>query len=200
MHARRHGLGIVVVDDAVGDQLVQIADQHALVMSGMLRRRMCQCLVLCQPDGHGRGMDAIVHVLALLIVGPLVGVELAVAVFLNPALGRLPDEAFAQARSDSGRVLGKVMPFWYVAALVVLIVAAVLLRADWLFITAALTMALVVVATVTLMVPINNRIGRWSEGADVDRGLARQWDRLHWRRVALLVVVFGLVVVAVAEV
>ncbi|KUI45005.1 hypothetical protein AU197_12145 [Mycobacterium sp. IS-1590] len=145
-------------------------------------------------------MDAIVHVLALLIVGPLVGVELAVAVFLNPALGRLPDEAFAQARSDSGRVLGKVMPFWYVAALVVLIVAAVLLRADWLFITAALTMALVVVATVTLMVPINNRIGRWSEGADVDRGLARQWDRLHWRRVALLVVVFGLVVVAVAEV
>ncbi|MCV7025845.1 DUF1772 domain-containing protein [Mycolicibacterium novocastrense] len=145
-------------------------------------------------------MDAIVHVLALLIVGPLVGVELAVAVFLNPVLGRLPDEAFAQARSDSGRVLGKVMPFWYAAALVVLIAAAVLLRTDWLFITAALTMALAVVATVALMVPINNRIGRWSSGADVDRGLARQWDRLHWRRVALLVVVFGLAVVAVAGV
>ncbi|KUI48216.1 hypothetical protein AU198_19610 [Mycobacterium sp. GA-1199] len=145
-------------------------------------------------------MDAIVHVLALLIVGPLVGVELAVAVFLNPMLGRLPDEAFAQARSDSGRVLGTVMPFWYAAALVVLIAAAVLLRTDWLFITAALTMALAVVATVALMVPINNRIGRWSSGADVDRGLARQWDRLHWRRVALLVVVFGLVVVAVAGV
>ncbi|GAT11048.1 uncharacterized protein RMCN_4181 [Mycolicibacterium novocastrense] len=140
------------------------------------------------------------HVLALLIVGPLVGVELAVAVFLNPVLGRLPDEAFAQARSDSGRVLGKVMPFWYAAALVVLIAAAVLLRTDWLFITAALTMALAVVATVALMVPINNRIGRWSSGADVDRGLARQWDRLHWRRVALLVVVFGLAVVAVAGV
>lgn len=143
-------------------------------------------------------MDAIVHVLTLLIVGPLVGVELAVAVFLNPVLGRLPDEPFAQARSDSGRVLGKVMPFWYAAALVVLIAAAVLLRTDWLFITAALTMALAVVATVALMVPINNRIGRWSSGADADRGLARQWDRLHWRRVALLVVVFGLAVVAVA--
>ncbi|UUO01277.1 DUF1772 domain-containing protein [Mycolicibacterium novocastrense] len=145
-------------------------------------------------------MDGIVHVLTLLIVGPLVGVELAVAVFLNPALGRLPDDAFAQARSDSGRVLGKVMPLWYFAALVVLIAAAVLSRVDWLFITAALTMALAVAATVALMVPINNRIGRWSSGADVDRGLARQWDRLHWRRVALLVVVFGLVVAAVAGV
>lgn len=145
-------------------------------------------------------MEAVVGVLALLIVGPLVGVELAVAVFLNPVLGRLPDGAFAQARGDSGRVLGKAMPFWYAAALVVLIVAAVLLRVDWLFITAALTMALAVVATVALMVPINNRIGRWSGGADVDRGLARQWDRLHWRRVGLLVVVFGLVVAAVAAV
>ncbi|VEG45183.1 protein of uncharacterised function (DUF1772) [Mycolicibacterium flavescens] len=145
-------------------------------------------------------MEPIIGVLALLIVGPLVGVELAVAVFLNPVLGRLPDGAFAQARSDSGRVLGTVMPFWYAGALVVLIVAAVLLRVDWLFITAALTMALAVVATVALMVPINNRIGRWSGGADADRGLARQWDRLHWRRVGLLVVVFGLAVAALAGV
>ncbi|MCV7281840.1 DUF1772 domain-containing protein [Mycolicibacterium flavescens] len=145
-------------------------------------------------------MEATVAVLALLIVGPMVGVEIAVAAFLNPVLGRLPDEAFAQARSDSGRVLGKVMPFWYAAALVVLIAAAVLLRADWFFVTAALAMAVVVIATVTLMVPINNRIGRWTSGADVDRGLARQWDRLHWRRVGLLVAVFGLLVVGLVVV
>lgn len=143
-------------------------------------------------------METTVEVLALLIIGPLLGVEIAVAAFLNPVLGRLPDGAFAQARSDSARLLGKVMPFWYAAALAVLIAAAILLRADWLFITGALAMALAVVATLTLLVPINNRIGRWAEAADVDRGQARLWDRLHRRRVALLVAVFGLVVAAAA--
>ncbi|PBA03757.1 hypothetical protein CKJ73_24500 [Mycobacterium avium] len=71
------------------------------------------------------------------------------------------------------------MPFWYIATLVVL-------------------MALVVLLAVTLMVPINNRIGRWSEAADVSRDLARRWDRLHWLRVVILVVLFALLVVAVA--
>jgi Domain of unknown function (DUF1772) len=129
-------------------------------------------------------MERIVEFVALLIAGPMVGVEIAVAAFTNPVFGRLPDDAFRQARSDGSRVLGKVMPFWYIGTLVVLIAAAAVTWANWLIIAAAAVMALVVLITVTLMVPINNRIGAWSDSAD--RGLARRWDHLHWLRVILL--------------
>ncbi|CAJ1502457.1 DUF1772 domain-containing protein [[Mycobacterium] burgundiense] len=139
-------------------------------------------------------MREIIEVIALVLAGPLAGVEFAVAAFTHPVLGRLPDGAFAQARSDDARVLGKAMPFWYVATLVALIAAAVLSGGDWLETTAAALMAIVVLITVTLMVPINNRIGRWVGAADVSRDEARRWDRLHAVRVALLFAVFGLLV------
>lgn len=143
------------------------------------------------------GMDAIVVSLALLITGPLVGVEFAVAAFTNPVFGRLPDDGFALARSDGSRVLGKVMPFWYVGTLLVLIAAAVVTWENWFVITAAAVMAVVVLMTVTLMVPVNNRIGRWTGAGDVSRDEARLWDRLHWRRVFLLVALYVLLVVGV---
>jgi hypothetical protein len=65
---------------------------------------------------------------------------------------------------------------------------------------AAVLMALVVLLTVTMLVPINNHIGAWSQAADVDRDLARRWDRLHWLRVAILVVLFVLLVIGVRPV
>ncbi|BBY44060.1 DUF1772 domain-containing protein [Mycolicibacterium celeriflavum] len=142
-------------------------------------------------------MEHFVALIALVITGPLVGVEIGVAVFTHPVIGRLPDQAFRQARGDAARVLGKVMPFWYVASLAALIATAVV-TGNWLVITAAVLMALVLLTTVTLMVPINNRIGRWSDAAEADRDLARRWDRLHWLRVGLLIVLYGLLVISVS--
>ncbi|KUH81472.1 MULTISPECIES: anthrone oxygenase family protein [unclassified Mycobacterium] len=143
-------------------------------------------------------MREIIEIAALLIAGPMVGVEIAVAAFTNPIFGRLPDGAFGQARADGSRVLGRVMPFWYIATLVVLVVAAVILRPAWLVTAAAALMAVVVLVTVMLMVPINNRIGRWADADDVDRDLARRWDRLHGLRVALLIVLYALLVISVS--
>jgi hypothetical protein len=91
------------------------------------------------------------------------------------------------------------MPFWYMGTLVVLIAAAAVTWIDWLVTAAAALMALVVLITVTLMVPINNRISRWTDVSDVDRDLARRWDRLHWLRVALLVVLFVLLALGVTR-
>lgn len=145
-------------------------------------------------------MEEIVNIVALVITGPMVGVEIAVAAFTNPIFDRLPDDAYRQARSDGSRVLGRVMPFWYVATLAVLIVAAVVTSGAWLLTVAAVVMALVVLLTVTMLVPINNHIGAWSQAADVDRDLARRWDRLHWLRVAILVVLFVLLVIGVRPV
>jgi len=142
-------------------------------------------------------MEEIVEIVALVIAGPMVGVEFGVAAFSNPIIDRLPDDAYRQARSDGGRVLGKVMPFWYIATLVALIAAAVLTSGEWAITTSAALLALVVLLTVTVLVPINNRIAAWSQTADVDRALARRWDRLHWIRVTLLVVMLVALVAGV---
>jgi uncharacterized membrane protein len=123
-------------------------------------------------------MEDVLEILALVITGPMVGVEIGVATFTNPVFARLPHEAFRQARSDGSRVLGKAMP-------------------DWLITGAAVILAIVVLLTVTMMVPINNRIGRWSDAADVDRDLATRWDRLHWLRVCLLIALYVLLVIGV---
>jgi Anthrone oxygenase len=142
-------------------------------------------------------VEDIVNIVALVITGPMVGVEIAVAAFTNPIFSRLPDDAYRQARSDGSRVLGRVMPFWYIATLVALIAAAVVTPGAWLITAAAVLMALVVLLTVTMLVPINNRIGAWAQAADVDRDLARRWDRLHWLRVVMLTALFVLLVVGV---
>jgi Domain of unknown function (DUF1772) len=142
-------------------------------------------------------MEDVLEILALVITGPMVGVEIGVATFTNPVFARLPHEAFRQARSDGSRVLGKAMPFWYIATLLLLIAAAVVAWPDWLITGAAVILAIVVLLTVTMMVPINNRIGRWSDAADVDRDLATRWDRLHWLRVCLLIALYVLLVIGV---
>ncbi len=43
----------------------------------------------------------------------------------NPLLARLPDDSFRLARGDASRLLGKVMPFWYFATLLLLTLAAI---------------------------------------------------------------------------
>jgi hypothetical protein len=92
-------------------------------------------------------------------------------------------------------LLGVVMPFWYIGALVLLIAAAVLSR-NVLVVGAVALMAAAVLLSVTTLVPINNRIGRWQTDADVSRDLAGRWDRLHGLRVALLAALWVLLVLA----
>ena len=51
-------------------------------------------------------------------------------------------------------------------------------------------MGVAILLTVTVLVPINNRIAAWRSVDDVDRDLAGRWDRLHWVRVGLLAAMF----------
>lgn len=119
------------------------------------------------------------------------GAEFCVAAFTNPVFAGLPDDAFRAARSDASRLLGRVMPFWYFGALAALVLVTAVAR-SWLTGIAGVLMAAVVVLTVTMLVPINNRIG----AGDFSRELARRWDRLHWLRVALLAAIFVLLTAA----
>ncbi|HEY4702598.1 MAG TPA: DUF1772 domain-containing protein [Streptosporangiaceae bacterium] len=141
------------------------------------------------------------------VVGIMVGVEFAVAVFVNPMLLQLAVGPAQQARAWGGRVLGRVMPFWYFASL---ILTAGLAAASWnragsgpaagAAIAAAALLAVSVVMSITLLVPINNRSVTWTaDDHPADwREQQQRWDRLHYLRVAILVAAFVLALVAAA--
>ena len=144
-------------------------------------------------------MEHIAQILTVIVVGTLVGVEFGVAAFTNPILERLPDDAYRQARATGSRILGTVMPFWYAAAAALLVAGAVLGPTPG-AIAAVVLMAVVMVLTLTTLVPINNRVAAWAgagpDEAPTSRGLAHRWDRLHWVRVVVLLVVFVLAALA----
>jgi hypothetical protein len=141
-------------------------------------------------------MSDIAGTIALLILGPLVGVEFGVTAFTHPLLGRLPDAGYRLTRSASSRVLGKVMPFWYAAVVLALLAAVVQAPRDPLVVAALGVLVAVMALTFAVLVPINNRVGSWATDGDVSRALATRWDRVHWVRVGLLSVAFVLTVLA----
>jgi uncharacterized membrane protein len=140
-------------------------------------------------------------VVAATVVGTMVGVEFAVAVFVNPILLRLPAGPSLEARADGARVLGRVMPFWYFGSL---ILTAGLAAAAWdgpvpgAAIAATALLAVSVVMSIALLVPINNRSATWTAGDHPGdwREQQQRWDRLHYARVAIIVAAFVLTLVA----
>jgi len=94
------------------------------------------------------------------------------------------------------------MPFWYVGSL---ILTAGLAAATWgapaagAAIAAAL-LAVSVVMSVALLVPIANRSAIWTaDDHPADwREQQQRWDRLHYARVAIIIAGFVLTLVAAA--
>ena len=135
------------------------------------------------------------------VTGVMVGVEFAVAVFVNPIQRRLPVGSWIEASADGARVLGRVMPFWYIGSL---LLTAWLAAAQWggtagdAAVAAAGLLIVSVVMSVTLLVPINNRTATWTaDNHPADwREQHQRWDRLHYARVAVIVAAFVLTLVA----
>ncbi|MCX4695713.1 DUF1772 domain-containing protein [Streptomyces sp. NBC_01408] len=149
-------------------------------------------------------MQNALAVVTVVVVGIMVGVEFAVAVFVNPILNRLPDDSTIAARADGGRVLGRVMPFWYIGSMVL---GAVWAAMAWggagasLVTAATALLAVSVVMSVLLLVPINNRAKTWTaEGRPADwKQQAGRWDRYHYARVGVIVLAFALFAVALTR-
>jgi uncharacterized membrane protein len=137
----------------------------------------------------------------LVVVGLMVGVEFSVAFVLNPILDALPGDSRLQGRAHGGRMLGAVMPFWYVGSLVLTAVWAVARRSQpgvGLVVTAAALLIVSVVMSLLLLVPINNRSKTWTpENRPEDwREQTSRWDRLHYVRVAVIIAAFALLAAA----
>jgi hypothetical protein len=94
-----------------------------------------------------------------------------------------------------------VMPFWYVGSL---LLTAWLAAVTWggsagnAAVAAAALLAVSVVMSIALLVPINNRSATWTaEHHPANwRQQQQRWDRLHYARVAIIVAGFVLTLVA----
>lgn len=141
------------------------------------------------------------EVFTTVVVGVMVGVEFCVAFVLKPIFDGLPGDSGLRGRAHGGRMLGAVMPFWYIGSLVLVAVWAI---ASWhhhgtgLVIIAAALLIVSVIMSILLLVPINNRFKNWTTDglpADWKREMNR-WDRFHYVRVAVIVAAFVLLVAA----
>jgi uncharacterized membrane protein len=146
-------------------------------------------------------MEPVLAVIAVTVVGLMVGVELAVAVVMNPILLRLPAGASLTARADGARMLGRAMPFWYVGSLILVSAVAAITwgtSTSATALVAAVLLAVSVIMSVVLLVPINNRSGTWTAENHPDdwREQQQRWDRLHYARVVIIIAAFTLVALA----
>ncbi|MFC8430666.1 anthrone oxygenase family protein [Streptomyces sp. NPDC057253] len=141
------------------------------------------------------------EVIATVVVGLMVGVEFAVAFVLGPILNALPEDSAQLGHAHGGRMLGAVMPVWYITSLVLVAVWAVAGRhhdGSGLVVTAGALLLLSVVMSILLLVPINNRNKTWTpenRPADWKQQLNR-WNRWHYVRVAEIITAFALLAVA----
>jgi uncharacterized membrane protein len=121
----------------------------------------------------------------------MTGTEFAVSAFMNPAMWKLDEPSQAKGLSLLARWLGKVMSVWYPLCFVLLIAEAYVRRHSpgiHLLQAAVVIWVLAIILSLTVLVPINNRIARldlvslppdWREAH-------KRWDKLHRFRIVML--------------
>jgi uncharacterized membrane protein len=131
--------------------------------------------------------------ITITLAGLMVGNELAVSAFVNPALRRLDSGPQARALSILARSLGRAMPVWYGLCLALLALESFLRRHQTTvaaLLTAVVIWAGAIILSIAVLVPINNRIASLNTAAPVPgwEREHRKWDVLHRVRILLLVV------------
>lgn len=134
-------------------------------------------------------------------VGLMAGNELALSAFVNPALWQLESGPQAQVLSMLARSLGRVMPVWYGLCLALLALESLLHRHQAALVpllTATLIWAGVIVFTIAMLVPINDRIASLNTAAPAPgwKHDHKRWDSLHRVRILLLAIALFLLTYA----
>ena len=140
-------------------------------------------------------MATIYDIAIATIATTMAGSEFAVAAFVHPQLRKLNDSAHAQIAAPLARTLGKVMPLWYGLALLLILGAAYEHRPissgpGVLITVGAILWATTIIFSVTVLVPINNRIAKLNPEQPYPTWLQDRcrWDKLHRIRVEILLV------------
>ena len=141
----------------------------------------------------------ILNIITITSAGLMTGNELAVSAFMNPALRRLESGPQAQALSILARSLGRAMPVWYVLCLALMALESFLhlhqAALAPLLIAAGLWVGAIILS-VSVLVPINNRIASLNAAASAPGWERdhRKWDALHRVRIILLILALVIVV------
>ncbi|MEU5215424.1 DUF1772 domain-containing protein [Streptomyces sp. NPDC020807] len=141
------------------------------------------------------------QVSTIVVVGVMVGVEFSVSFVMNRIFKALPGDAGQLGRAHGGRMLGAVMPFWYIGSLVL---SGIWAAVAWgeagtgLVVTAGALLVVSVLMSVLLLVPINNRSKTWTpENRPADwQEQSDRWDRYHYVRVAVIIAAFAFLAAA----
>jgi uncharacterized membrane protein len=141
----------------------------------------------------------LIDILTILLAGLMVGNELTVSLFINPVVRKLDAAAQTHALSLFAALLGRVMPIWYALCLVLFLVETFAHRNQPAFfplLAASVLWAIIILATIFLLVPINNRIAALAADAPLERWQPEhtRWERLHRVRILLLLIALAVVV------
>ena len=141
----------------------------------------------------------VLNIITITSAGLMIGNELAISAFVNPAVWRLERGPQAQALSILARSLGRVMPVWYGLCLALLALESFLHRHQTTLaalLIAAVIWAGVILFTIRMLVPINNRIASLNTAAPAPGWERdhRKWDALHRVRILLLILALLIVV------
>ena len=124
----------------------------------------------------------------------LVGAEFSVSAFVNPSAWRLDLRPQADFLSHFATVLGKVMPVWYAAGLILLGLETWVNRhaaSVHLLLAASVLWLLATLGSILLLVPLNNHViaakAGWQQAHHA-------WDVRHRVRVAALAIASALFV------
>jgi uncharacterized membrane protein len=126
-------------------------------------------------------MKAAIELASLLLVGWIAGAELGSWCCVQPVVGRLPYEQYVAAEQGMLRTFGRVMPVLMPLSGVLAIALIIVSRGEsgvvlWLRIAAAICIAVTVVTTLLVNVPINTQTAGWQVTSD-----ASQWQHMRER-------------------
>jgi hypothetical protein len=138
-------------------------------------------------------IPSLVVLLAILVTGLLAGVMLGVAMEQQTAQ-KLPEAAWTLRQQNDDALFRKVMPFTFIAMMLLLIASIFLLHGRSRAMVAATVAALaVIIVTAGWEVPINNEIVKWIPGHAPPNWTSTRdkWLQNHWVRTWIGVLAFG---------
>jgi|SRR5579884_782974 len=133
------------------------------------------------------------NIATILCIGLLIGAEFTVSAFINPVVWKLDLATQAKAFRLFGRRLGRAMPVWYIAGLLLLVLETIAHRHAphvGQLVVAIVFWGAAIALSLLSLVPINNRMVRMDSETlteNAQREL-RKADSLHRVRVSLLAI------------
>jgi uncharacterized membrane protein len=126
-------------------------------------------------------MKTSIEILSLLLVGWIAGAELGSWCCVQPVVARLPYEQYVAAEQAMLQTFGRIMPVLMPLSGILAIALLVVSRRErslvlWLRLAAALCIAVTVLTTLTVNVPINTRTASWQLTNEVS-----EWQQLRER-------------------